>query len=216
MQTPPSKRLHLALMILLGSSILLTCPVLPVLPRLSPSSALTLPLLIAITLLLAISTAYLQSAVFALASLWGSKEILAVMSGQGGIAVLVSLVQLILAIISAVGGGGSQADGQGSQSVVAAEGLWALASVSTVGCMMAHRHLRRHPDYAMAIAPVLARRERQGQGQQDGRKARGDGGMSMAVFRKNLPLEAAVAWVFVVTLVRPLPLAITHCIERAS
>ena len=156
--------------------------------------------------MLSISTAYLQSAVFALASLWGSKEVLAVMSGQGGIAVLVSLVQLVLAIISALGTNAVEDDGPGSQSVIAAVGLWALASLAAMGCMMAHRYLRRHSDYAMAIAPVLARRERQ----TDGSKVGGDSGMSMAIFRKNLSLEVAVAWVFVVTLVLYFPSPLIH------
>ena len=154
---------------------------------------ITLITLIIMTTLLSISTAYLQSAVFALASLWGSKQVLAVMSGQGGIAVLVSGAQVIMALITTL----SSSDKASTQSVPAALGLWAMSSAGAYGCMAAHRYLVRHPDYAFVVAPVLARRD------QADTHPKGflNDGISKAVFKKNLKLEAAVAIVFIVTLV---------------
>jgi len=200
-QTSPSPRLHSALLLLLLTSLLTTFPLLPlILPRLaSANSALLLPLLISVTLLLSLSTAYLQSAVFALASSWGSSQVLAVMSGQGGIAVLVSGVQIILAIILAL----KPADAEGSQSMLAGVGIWGLTALGAFGCILAHRRLIRHPNYSVTIAPILARLERSGV-EVDNKRDVGKG-VSKRVFRKNWKLETAVALVFVVTLVSDSP-----------
>ncbi len=202
-QTPPSPRLHSALLLLLIVCLLTTFPVLPfLLPHLASTTPnFLLPLLIILTLLLALSTAYLQSAVFALASLWGSPEVIGVMSGQGGIAVLVSGTQIILAIISTVRPTGID-DGveQGGQSTLASVGLWALCAAGAFGCMIAHRRLVSHPNYSIVLAPVFARRDHvdmAGEGREAGM------GVTKRVLRKNWMLESAVAWVFIVTLVGP-------------
>ena len=170
-------------------------PLLPyVLPKLS-SSALFF-ILVTFTLLLSLSTAVLQWAVFALASLWSSQSVLGVMSGQGGIAVLVSGTQVFLAIFSALGAKAPSDETQ-SQSTLAGVGLWALGGVGTVGCIYAHRYLMRHPDYASVLAPLLSRREEAGNSE----TKRKDREVLKRVFKRNLLLEIAVAWVFVVTLV---------------
>ena len=187
------------MVLLLILSLLLTFPLLPlVLPSFAPNSPLLLPLLLIIALLLSVSCAYLQSAVFALAALWGSNETLAVMSGQGGIAVLVSGAQVILAIVSALHSGTPVESGSAAQSTLAGVGLWAIGSLGAVGCMIAHRHLLRHPDYSLVLAPVRARRQALEQGSESIKTK--EMSMTRHVFRKNIALEAAVAWVFVVTL----------------
>lgn len=101
---------------------------------------------------------------------------LAVMSGQGGIAVLVSGVQVALAFISALSQGGTTPEKDGPQAIVSGLGLWALAAAGAVGCLAAHKAIR---------VDAIPR----------------ESAPAMKVFRKNWVLELAVAWVFVVTLV---------------
>ena len=123
------------------------------------------------------------------------------MSGQGGIAVLVSLAQVILAIISALHPSGVDGDvDDGGQSTLAGVGLWALGALGAFGCMIAHRRLMTNPNYSIIVGPVLARAD-QGRGMEGEDRMPAQKGLSRSVFRKNRMLEAAVAWVFVVTLV---------------
>jgi equilibrative nucleoside transporter 1/2/3 len=206
LQTSPSPRIRWSLYLLHITSLLMLFPVLPILlPRLSPSSPLLLPLLLLMTTSLACSTAYLQSAVFALAALWGSDETLAVMSGQGGIAVLVSFAQVILAVLGAMRRSAPQSGTNASvQSTLAGVGLWAISAVGAAGCIYAHTVLKAHVEYPNVLAPVIARGAESaragGMGAPGGDVKQGVTGR---VFRKNKELEMAVAWVFVVTLVRP-------------
>lgn len=187
-QSAPTARLRWSLFLMLATSALLTFPLLPlVFPGLSrANSPLLLPLLLGVTLVLAVACSYLQSAVIGLAALWGSDEMLAVMSGQGGIAVLVSGTQLVLAIIDA----GRTSSPDSSPSSLAAVGLWALAAAGTVICLAALKHLTEHPDYAAVLAPLFQREE-----------VSGKRGVTRKVFRRNIKIEFAVAFVFVVTLV---------------
>ena len=151
--------------------------------------------MILFTVLLSIATAWLQSAVFALSALWGSRETLAVMSGQGGTGVLVSLTQVTLAVASALTTSGDT--GSANPSTLAGVGLWALCSIGAFGCMAAHRWLVKHPDYALALGPVLARQEHRMES--SGILKVGEN-VTNSVFKKNIALEMAVAWDFVVTL----------------
>lgn len=195
-QVSPTKRLHSSLVVLLMTALLTTYPALPALfPILS--SSLLLTALIFISLVLSLSTAYLQSSVFALSSLWGSEQTLGVMSGQGGIAVLVSGVQFVLAFVSAIA---KSDNGQGDEgkeaSKLAGVGLWAACSLGVVGCFMASRCLKRHPKYLDVVAPKFATSELNGV---EGNKR--ESGTTRKLFKKNWELNLAVAWVFVVTLV---------------
>jgi len=182
---------------MLATTTLLTFPLLPlVFPALSSTgSPLLLPLLLVVTLVLSLACSYLQSAVFGLAALWGSEEMLAVMSGQGGIAVVVSGTQLVLAVIDA----GRTSTPDESPSSLAAEGLWALAAAGTVICLAALKHLTEHPDYAAVLAPLFQREEVSGKRH-----------VTRKVFRRNIKIEFAVAFVFVVTLVSFSFLSPTH------
>ncbi|KAL0250237.1 hypothetical protein I308_102410 [Cryptococcus tetragattii IND107] len=191
----PTKRLHSSLVVLLMTALLTTYPALPALfPILS--SSLLLTVLIFISLVLSFSTAYLQSSVFALSSLWGSEQTLGVMSGQGGIAVLVSGVQFVLAFVSAIA---KSDNGQGDEgeeaSKLAGVGLWAACSLGVVGCFMASRYLKRHPKYLDVVAPKFATSELNGV---EGNKR--ESGTTRKLFKKNWELNLAVAWVFVVTI----------------
>lgn len=190
LQMSPSSALRSSLVLLFILSLLMAFPLTPILLPALSSNTLLFPLLIILTLLLALSTAILQWAVFALASLWGSQEMLGVMSGQGGIAVLVSGAQVFLAIFSALGTGGGETAGQ---SRMAGVGLWALGAIGAGVCMAAHRFLVRHPEYEKVMEPLYIR--------QDGNERKNGSEISRKVFKKNILLEIAVAWVFVVTLV---------------
>jgi equilibrative nucleoside transporter 1/2/3 len=167
----------------------LAYPILPaVLPALanggSGGKAMFLPLLLLLTLVLALTTSFLQSAVIALAALWGSQEMQGVMSGQGGIAVLVSGSQVVLALVSS--------KGTEEVSTGAAFGLWALAAGWVVVCLLALNRLTRNPAIAEVLAPLASRTA--------AADAAKDGRVTRTVARKNLRLEFAVAFIFVVTL----------------
>lgn len=183
---------------LIATFILTTFPLLPLfLPTISIN--LLLPSLLAIVLFLNLSGSYFQSAALALASMWGPTEILAALSGQGGVAVLISLVQVILAVIGALGS--NQLGGVEKPSMLAGIGLWGLGSIAAGLCWLAFRFLISHPAYERVV----------GSGRLDavsveGRKI-GNWDRSMVVLKKNGLLYLAVALDFAVTLVRPS----SHC-----
>ena len=125
--------------------------------------------------------------------MWGPTEILAALSGQGGVAVLISLVQVILAVMGALGG--SQPAGDGKPSMLAGVGLWGLGSIAAGLCWLAFRFLTTHPAYERVVGS--GRIDAVGNG--GGKKGNWD--RSMVVMRKNKLLYLAVALDFAVTLV---------------
>lgn len=155
-----------------------------------------------------VSGSYFQSAALALASLWGSNEILAALSGQGGIAVLISLVQLVLAIGAALGsnprGGRDGEAGQGGDetpSMLAGVGLWLLGTFGAGLCWLAFRYLVQHPSYdKITVITITKRRDDETVSPSGG----GDDSRTMRILSKNKLLYLAVALDFAVTLVRPL------------
>ena len=196
----PAPRLHWSCLVLLATFNALTFPLLPfALPHLaSTSSSLLLPAMVLLTLLLTFSTAYYQSAVIALASLWGSKPMLAVMSGQGGIAVLVTIAQLLLAILSAMRVTSDLPDvvpgvpiGElPKPSLLAGVGLWGLGSLGAALCFLAFRMLQAHQEYPRVIsASIVQDKEKVGWV------------TTRRVLRKNALLYWAVALDFAITLV---------------
>lgn len=112
------------------------------------------------------------------------------MSGQGGIAVLVSATQLILAAIGALNG--SSGGGKPSSSI--GELLWVLAGLGAIGCQFALGHLAARPECREVMMQVERRRE-------EGSRGEGGKGRTKSILKKNARLELAVAWVFTVTLV---------------
>lgn len=158
------------------------------------STTLLLPLLLVITFFLNISGSYFQSAALALASLWGSTEILAALSGQGGIAVLISSVQVLLAIIGALGSKAVVEDE--APSMLAGVGLWALGTVGAGLCWLAFRYLASHPAYERITAVKRVEGDQTALGQSGWDR-------TMRVMGKNKLLYLAVALDFAVTLVSP-------------
>jgi hypothetical protein len=150
-----------------------------------------------IVFFLNLSTSYFQSAALALASLWGSTEILAALSGQGGVAVLISLVQVILAIVGALGSDQDAEDE--APSMLAGVGLWGLGSVGAGLCWLAFRFLISHPAYERVVA---SSREAVTTGV--GKKSNWN--RTVKVLDKNKLLYLAVALDFAITLVSRLDL----------
>lgn len=176
-------------------------PILPAaLPALSKGGsggvAMLLPLLIVLTLALALTCSYLQSACIALAALWGPNKTLAVMSGQGGIAVLVSGAQAFLEVMNA---SRVKIPEEGGSSILAASVLWALSAGWVIVCIIALQHLTANPAIHDVLAPLTMRTE----GGVDRAK---NGRVTRLVARKNIRLEFAVAFAFIVTLVSYLTL----------
>ncbi|WVN85188.1 uncharacterized protein L203_100333 [Cryptococcus depauperatus CBS 7841] len=189
----PAKRLESSLLTLLIISLLLTFPFIPFLFSHFSTNLLLLSLIL-LSLMLSYCTAFLQFSVFALSSLWGYEQTLAVMSGQGGIALLISGIQLLLAFVSAIG---RKEDGieQGKEaSKLVGAGLWAACSLGVVGCFMSSRHLKRHPKYHVISVPVAA----QNVNEEDAR--RGREGLNKKIARKNWELNLAITLVFMVSL----------------
>jgi hypothetical protein len=177
---------------LIATFILTTFPLLPLfLPTIS--TTLLLPSLLTIVLFLNLSGSYFQSAALALASMWGPAEILAALSGQGGVAVLISLVQVILAIIGVLGA--NQPAGDEKPSMLAGVGLWGLGSIAAGLCWLAFRFLISHPAYERIVGSGSINAV----GVDSGKKGNWD--RSMVVLRKNKLLYLAVALDFAVTLV---------------
>ena len=198
-QSSPTTQIRWSLLLLIATFILTTFPLLPlILPSLS--IPYILPLLLLIVFFLNLSTSYFQSAALALASLWGSSEILAALSGQGGVAVLISLVQVVLAVVGALGSD-QEADDE-EPSMLAGVGLWGLGSAGAGLCWLAYRFLVSHPAYERVVG-VSMRIERLGH---EGVK-KGNWDRTVGVLDKNKLLYLAVALDFAVTLVSSLGLA---------
>jgi len=125
--------------------------------------------------------------------MWGPTEILAALSGQGGVAVLISLVQVILAVLGAIGG--SQPAGDEQPSMLAGVGLWGLGSIAAGLCWLAFRFLTTHPAYERVVGSGRI----DAVGIEGGKKGNWD--RSMVVMRKNKLLYLAVALDFAITLV---------------
>jgi equilibrative nucleoside transporter 1/2/3 len=197
-QKSPTAQIRWSLLLLIATFILTTFPLLPLLlPSLSTN--LILPILLVIVFFLNLSTSYFQSAALALASLWGSSEILAALSGQGGVAVLISLFQLVLAVIGAFGTGAGTGGGEGEDvpSMLAGVGLWGMGSIGAGLCWLAFRFLSTHPAYERVVRSAT-----EGRGGAEGDGKKGNWNRTVKVLKKNKLLYLAVALDFAVTLVR--------------
>ncbi len=154
------------------------------------------------------------------------------MSGQGGIAVAISVIQTYLAIVTTLANKKhAPSDGPASSSqgsVVAGMGLWAAGVVALGLCFLARQRIMKHHKSVTAdddLADAAAQYEAVGQDSEegDGREppakrppAAGDNGRLRAVFRKNALLEFSVAWVFVVTLVSATKRRCRHALKRTA
>lgn len=190
-------------MLLIATFGLTTFPLLPILATSIPTSLL-LPLLLLIVFFLNVSGSYFQSAALSLASLWGSTEILAALSGQGGIAVLISLVQVILAIVSALTSHTNGGTEEEQPSMVAGVGLWGLGTIGAGLCWLAFKYLSAHPAYER-ITTVIKHVEEEDSHTLGGGSGSGNRNWerTVNVLGKNKLLYLAVALDFAITLVSP-------------
>ncbi len=140
------------------------------------------------------------------------------MSGQGGIAVLISLVQVYLAVVAAYASKSpstTPVDGQADKAtIVSGMGLWLMGTISLGACIFARRRIVKQEQSKGTVDVAAA--EQYGEIDQTEREiedeevetirkpvseTRSDTARTMAVFKKNILLELSVAWVFIVTLV---------------
>ncbi|KAJ9107042.1 hypothetical protein QFC19_002911 [Naganishia cerealis] len=202
---------------LLGAVILLSWnAIFPILPSVPYFLAL-----ISLTLIFSYGTSYLQSAVLAVAALWGPKEMLAVMSGQGGIAVLISTVQVYIAtmgVFTSDNNPDPQETSDGSPTtaeLAAGMGLWMAAIVPIAICIMTTRRLFPRDSTSCHLPPKLSFEAERDEGEfydterrfsaeedEDSRRGSTSGfNRSWAVLKRNKLVNFSVFYVFVVTLV---------------
>ncbi|KAJ9120742.1 hypothetical protein QFC22_002673 [Naganishia vaughanmartiniae] len=219
-QISQNSRLQASLWLLAGATTLTAFPLLPAVFPILPSTAYFLAL-ISLTLLFSYGTSYLQSAVLAVAALWGPKEMLAVMSGQGGIAVLISAVQVYIAIMGVYTSDSKQdpnesPDGSPTTSELAAGmGLWMAAVVPIAICIITTRRLfpresstfvEERPKLSFEVARddgEFYDTERRFSAEEDEDSRRGSTSgfnRSWAVLKRNKVINFSVAYVFIVTL----------------
>jgi equilibrative nucleoside transporter 1/2/3 len=219
-QISQNSRLQASLWLLAGATTLTAFPLLPAVFPILPSTPYFLAL-ISLTLLFSYGTSYLQSAVLAVAALWGPKEMLAVMSGQGGIAVLISAVQVYIAIMGVYSSDSKQdpkesPDGSPTTAELAAGmGLWMAAVVPIAICIMTTRRLFPRESATTEHRPKLSFEVARDEGEfydterrfsaeedEDSRRGSTNGfNRSWAVLKRNKIINFSVAYVFIVTLV---------------
>ncbi|KAJ9114883.1 hypothetical protein QFC20_001255 [Naganishia adeliensis] len=188
--------------------------VFPILPAIPYFFALT-----GLTLVFSYATSYLQSSVLAVAALWGPKEMLAVMSGQGGIAVLISAVQVYIAAMGVFTSDDSEpkdpSDGSPTTAELAAGmGLWMAAIVPTAICILTTRRLfprdassgHHRPNLSFEQTPddgefYDTERRFSAEEDEDSRRGSTNGfNRSWAIMKRNKVINFSVAYVFIVTL----------------
>jgi equilibrative nucleoside transporter 1/2/3 len=162
----------------------------------------------------AIAGSYLQTSVIAVASLFGPTAVQAMMSGQAAVAVAVSSVQVISAAAFLWGKTKESIEANlkdGSAEEKSAFTFFALSTVFLVASAVAHGWLVRMPIYKTIIAPLEQHKTIRETGSPHERQALTSVGRSefsdeknriTRVAKANITYEIAVAYVFVVTLVR--------------
>ncbi|GHJ84256.1 hypothetical protein NliqN6_0658 [Naganishia liquefaciens] len=219
-------RLHSSLWLLAAATGLTAFPLLPAIFPILPSAPYFIAL-IALTLIFSYATSYLQSSVLAIAALWGPQEMLAVMSGQGGIAVLISAVQVYIAVMGVYASADAAivkgpSDGSPSTAELASGmGLWMAAIVPIVICIIMTRRLfprgagsptsaaaSQYPKLSFVPAGAdedgeFYDTERRFSAEEDEESRRGSTRgfhRSWAIMKRNRVINFSVAYVFIVTL----------------
>jgi len=114
---------------------------------------------------------------------------------------LISLFQLVLAVIGAFGTGAGTDGGEGDEvpSMLAGVGLWGMGSIGAGLCWLAFRFLSTHPAYERVVRSAT-----EGRGGAEGDGKKGNWNRTVKVLKKNKLLYLAVALDFAVTLVSTL------------
>jgi solute carrier family 29 (equilibrative nucleoside transporter), member 1/2/3 len=151
---------------------------------------------------------YLQASVVAVASLFGPLAMQAVMTGQAVVAVLISGIQLLSA--SASVHSSSTVINDGSAEERSAFAFFGLSTLFLLATVAAHAWLVRLPVYKTVVVPfeqhskllVDATHRRERSRSFSGEQLELQSSRFSRIFKVNATYNFAVAYVFVVTLVR--------------
>lgn len=155
--------------------------------------------------------AYLQTSVIAVASLFGPAAVQAMMSGQAAVAVVVSAVQ-VLSATAFLWRESRESSAVLEKTIPSAEErsastFFALSTVFLIFCVAAHGWLVRLPIYKIIAAPLEQHKNTTESLTSAGRSELPDGkARILRLAKDNIAYELAVAYVFVVTIVRIFPL----------
>ena len=161
---------------------------------------------------------YLQTAVVAVAALFGPPAMQAVMSGQAAVAVAISGVQLLSALASVRAGSGAAAQIEADDSAAAERSAFAFFGLSTVFlvvCVGVHLWLVSLPAYKAVAGKRGASSGAEGTGLlaavagddadvdpvEERAHSKSEKGQVVRIARENATFNFAVAYVFTVTLV---------------
>lgn len=215
-QSSPALRIRWAIIQLALLSFLLTLSTFISLP---PGLFAAVVLVAGVTM--AGTGSYLQTAVFAVGSLFGPSVLQTVMSGQAAVAIVVSAVQLISATASVHTSGDLSAaavvQAQDDAAARSARAFFALSTLFLLATSAASVWMSRLPAYKAVVAPSehtrsWSRRLSQDLGEERAFLAESQDNIAppardtkariLDIAGRNLVYEVAVAYVFIVTLVR--------------
>ena len=159
---------------------------------------------------------YMQTAVVAIASLFGPTAMQAVMSGQAAVGVVVSGVQVISAwaSIHAAGGAGLLQADEVEAETQAAFIFFSLSTVFLIVTILSHAWLVQLPVYKNVVAPferAKARHSREISTTSSIASIVEDKERVWRLIKTNAIYEFAVAYVFVVTLVSKTSHSLREC-----
>ncbi|KAF7980928.1 hypothetical protein HWV62_36143 [Athelia sp. TMB] len=210
-QTSPAKRIYVASLTLAFLTFMLAMTTF-----MHTSRSFFVSFVLANSILQATANAYFQPAAIALASLFGPIAVQTVMSGQGAIGVIVSLIQVLSATASVWGtspGTPSALAEDGAAEARSAFAFLGLSSIFLVGVTASFAWLTVQPAYKAVIDPFEHRQrrvrslsasmsERVGLISGGPIAASETKGQIMRVAKANITYEIAVAYTLIVTLVR--------------
>ena len=153
-------------------------------------------------ILQACAGSYLQTAVVAVASLFGSATMQAVMAGQAFVGVVVSTVQLLSAATSVRASASAREANleydEGAAEARAAALFFGLSTLFLLATIGAQSWLVRMPEYKAVMRP-LEHTKRNDEAEHSGLPQ--EKGRILRVAKANIGYEVAVGYVFTVTLV---------------
>lgn len=160
---------------------------------------------------------YLQTAVVAIASLFGSAAMQATMSGQAFVGVVVSGVQLLSAAASLRAANAATAQNveydEGAAEARAAALFFGISTLFLCATLGTQAWLAKMPAYRAVMKPIEDAK-RAGEDEAGPLDFKHEKGRILRVARANAEYEVAVAYVFAVTLVSYLPTMVLQVIDK--
>ena len=152
--------------------------------------------------------AYLQTSVFAVASLFGPSAVRAMVSGQAAAAVVISGVQVISAAASVLGKPRQQVVSDGSVEERSAFIFFSLSTLFLAATVVLNRWMVQTPMYQRVTAALeiqcsdgVNHDEIRGFMSSHGGNTKGDISAAFRIAKQNAIYEVAVAYVFLISLV---------------